>query len=118
MDKIIAFCGISCDQCPAFQATQKNDDDERKKIAEMWSKQYNADLKPQDINCKGCISKTEPFFSHCHVCEIRKCGQEMKLENCATVMIMLARSLTNYWRWCPMQKLHLRRLEKNIRINQ
>ncbi|KUK85723.1 MAG: Uncharacterized protein XE03_1923 [candidate division TA06 bacterium 34_109] len=31
MDKMIAFCGLICTECPAFIATQKNDDIERKK---------------------------------------------------------------------------------------
>ncbi|MCK4571680.1 DUF3795 domain-containing protein, partial [candidate division WOR-3 bacterium] len=37
MDKMIAYCGIICTECPAFLATQKDDDEERKKVAEMWS---------------------------------------------------------------------------------
>ena len=32
MDKMIAFCGIVCTECPAFLATQKDDDKERRKI--------------------------------------------------------------------------------------
>jgi hypothetical protein len=31
----ISFCGMACNECPAFSATQKNDDDERKKVAEI-----------------------------------------------------------------------------------
>ena len=52
----ISFCGMACNECPAFSATQKNDDDERKKVAEIWSKKYNADIKAEDVNCDGCLS--------------------------------------------------------------
>ena len=33
MDKMIAFCGLTCTECPAFIATQKNDNKEREKVA-------------------------------------------------------------------------------------
>jgi len=49
---MIAICGLICNDCPAYIATQKDDDEMRKKIAEEWSSdQYP--LKPEDINC--CI---------------------------------------------------------------
>jgi len=83
MKKTIAYCGIICSECPAFLATQKNDDNERKKVAEMWSKQFNAEFKPEDINCDGCLSESERLFNYCRVCEIRKCGQEKGVKNCA-----------------------------------
>jgi len=37
MDKMIAFCGLTCTECPAFIATQKNDDKEREKVAKDYS---------------------------------------------------------------------------------
>ena len=62
MDKMIAICGTVCSECPALLATQKDDDAERKRIAEAWSKQYNADIKPEDINCDGCMSGGKRLF--------------------------------------------------------
>ena len=32
MDKIIAFCGAVCSECPAFLATKNDDDNEKKRI--------------------------------------------------------------------------------------
>lgn len=37
MDKMIAFCGLTCTECPAFIATQKNDNKEREKVAKDYS---------------------------------------------------------------------------------
>jgi len=34
MNKMIAFCGLNCTECPAFIATRKDDDEERKKVSE------------------------------------------------------------------------------------
>jgi len=83
MEKIIGYCGIICSDCPVFTATQKNDDVERKRVAEIFTKQYGKKYKPEDINCDGCISDSPRFFSYCNVCEIRKCGREKNVKSCA-----------------------------------
>ncbi len=51
MDEMIAFCGSLCYECPAFLATKNDDDEKRVETARVWSKQYNADIKPEDMNC-------------------------------------------------------------------
>ena len=83
IDKMIAFCGITCTECPAFLATQKDEDNARIEVAELWSKEYNADVKPKDINCDGCLSENGRLFSHCKVCEIRNCAKSKDIVNCA-----------------------------------
>ncbi len=80
---MIAFCGIDCHECGAFLATKNNDDKKRSEVAKLWSRQFNADIKPADINCNGCRSDGQNIFGYCTVCEIRKCGKEKKLDNCA-----------------------------------
>lgn len=83
MDGMISFCGLLCNECGAFIATKNDDDEKRAEVAQLWSKQFNVDIKPEDINCSGCLSDTEPLFGHCRVCEVRKCGMEKDIENCA-----------------------------------
>ena len=83
MSEMIAFCGLACHECVTFLATQSDDDEKRREVAESWSKGYDVDLKPEDINCNGCLSEGEVLFSHCRVCEIRKCGMERGIQNCA-----------------------------------
>ncbi|MBS4015435.1 MAG: DUF3795 domain-containing protein [Candidatus Latescibacteria bacterium] len=83
MKNIIAYCGINCNECPAYIATQNNDDVARAKVAEEWQKIFNPNIKPEDINCDGCTSADTRLFSHCLECQIRLCGIEKKVENCA-----------------------------------
>jgi hypothetical protein len=83
MDNIVAICGITCSNCPAYIATVNDDDEMRRETAGQWSGAYNADIKPEGINCLGCLSEAGPVFSHCEVCEIRKCGRTREVENCA-----------------------------------
>ena len=83
MEKIIGYCGIICSECPVFLATQKDDDEKRRMVAEMFTKQYGREYKAEDINCKGCTSDSSQIFHYCETCEIRKCARERKIENCA-----------------------------------
>jgi len=83
MKKMNGMCGMDCSACPAYVATQNNDDDARAKVAALWSKMFKADIKPSDINCDGCLSGSDRLFAHCRKCEIRLCGIEKKLGFCA-----------------------------------
>lgn len=82
-EKIIAKCGLGCSECPAYIATQKNDDALRAETAKKWSEMFKADIKPSDINCDGCQSESPRLFSYCSVCVIRQCAREKKVETCA-----------------------------------
>ena len=101
MEKMIAFCGLTCTECPAFLATQNDDDTERKKTAEMWSEQYGRPVKPEDINCDGCLTNTGRLFAHCNVCEIRKCGQEKGIDDCAYCDEYVCEKLDNFFQMVP-----------------
>ena len=107
MAEMVAFWGLDCAACPAYQATQKNDDSERKKVAETWSKEFGADVKPEDIDCDGCISETGPYFKHCNVCEIRKCGLERSVVNCAHCSDYACDKLTKFLEMVPDAKSRL-----------
>ncbi len=110
---MIAFCGLSCTACPAFLATQNDDDTARKSTAEQWSKQYNVEIKPEEINCEGCRSEGGVNFSYCHVCEIRKCGQGRNLENCAHCDNYICDKLEKFFQLVPDAKTSLDAIRDN-----
>ena len=83
MERMVAFCGIVCTKCPAYLATQKDDDEERKRVAQMWTKQFNTEIKPETINCDGCLAENGRHIEYCQLCEIRECGLEKGVKNCA-----------------------------------
>ncbi|MBI5606309.1 MAG: DUF3795 domain-containing protein [Deltaproteobacteria bacterium] len=114
MEKMIAFCGMGCTECPTFLATQENDDSKRKKVAEQWSQFFQMSLKPEDINCDGCHSATGRLFNHCQVCEIRKCGQEKDLKNCAFCNEYPCQKLTNLFMLIPQGKANLEEIRKTL----
>ncbi len=80
---MIAYCGMDCSDCEGFLATEENDNDKRKEVAEKWSLQYNSDIKTEQINCSGCKSDGEKFFFTEDMCPIRKCNIAKGTANCA-----------------------------------
>jgi hypothetical protein len=113
MDEMIAYCGIVCTECPAFIATQQNDDAKRKNVAEMWSKQYKMSVKPEDIDCDGCISGSKKLLNYCSICEIRKCGQDHGVKNCAYCDDYACEKLTRFHNMAPHAKASLEKIRKS-----
>jgi len=114
MERMVAFCGIVCTECPGFLATINDDDDERKRVAELWSREFNADIKPEDINCDGCLSEGGRLISHCSVCKIRKCGQEKGFENCAYCDEYVCDELDKFFKMVPDARTTLDKIRKNL----
>jgi hypothetical protein len=112
MEKMIAFCGINRVECPTFLATQENSDQKRERVVKRWYKDYHMQIKPEDINCDRCLSETGRLFSHCNVCEIRKCGQEKKLINCAYCDEYPCQKLNNFFVRVPYGKANLEEIRK------
>jgi hypothetical protein len=106
--KLIAVCGIDCAVCPARKATLANDDALRAKTAAEWSEMFKSDIKPADINCRGCNSAEGPWFSYCAgMCEIRKCGLGRALATCAECPDYACDKLTAFFKTVPDAKANL-----------
>ncbi len=115
MEKIIAYCGLVCTDCGAYIATQTNDDAKRKEIAEEWTKKYNHPFKPGDINCVGCIPVAGQHVGHCGICEVRKCGQERGVINCAYCDDYICEELGKYFAIAPEMKASLEEVRKGLK---
>jgi hypothetical protein len=114
MEKMIAYCGIVCTDCGAFIATQNNDDAKRKEVAEEWTGKYNHDFKPEDINCDGCLVTTDRVLNYCNVCEVRKCGQEKGVANCAYCEDYSCDKLEKFFEMVPQNKVTLDEIRKGL----
>lgn len=107
MDEMVAFCGITCQKCGAFLATKTNDDEKRAKVARLWSKEFKSDIKPEDINCAGCLSDSENLFNYSKTCEIRKCGKDKGVVNCAHCNDYACEKLEKLFNMVPSAKTRL-----------
>jgi len=83
VDEIIGVCGIACSKCPAYQATQANDQAALERVAAEWSKMFHASITATDCICDGCLSTSGRWGGYCHQCRIRACGIERGLTSCA-----------------------------------
>lgn len=76
-----AYCGLICTECPAYIATQENDEEKIAATAVEWSKQYGMDITPEQVWCDGCLADGRKC-GHCAECEVRACAVEKDVENC------------------------------------
>ncbi len=84
MDKMIAYCGLICTDCPAYIATQADDRANLEQVAARWREEYNApNITVESVICDGCLTDDGRKCSHCFECEIRACGIERGVANCA-----------------------------------
>lgn len=112
MEKMIARCGLDCLTCPAYKATITDNDEEREKIAKMWSEDVGFELKKTDINCLGCTNPTGPHIGHCDVCEIRTCNTNKGLATCGHCDEMeTCEIINNFFNLVPAAKENLLKIK-------
>ena len=114
MENIIAFCGIECTACPAYIAYKTDDDELRKKTAEEWSKAFGIEILPETVNCIGCLAPTGVQINYCQQCEIRKCGLEKKVKNCAYCGDYICAKLEKWFKNVPDAKARLEQIHQNL----
>jgi hypothetical protein len=83
MEQLIAFCGLDCSGCEAYQATLVEDDAAKLEIWEKWKVAYNApDMPLEAITCDGCTAGGRAG-GYCADCPVRACGMARNVANCA-----------------------------------
>jgi hypothetical protein len=96
MERMIAFCGLDCYECPAYIATRADDDKKREELAEKWSSEEYK-LKKEDIDCDGCLASEGRLMTFCRECEVRSCGAEKSVDNCGRCEDYGCEKLTKLW---------------------
>ena len=87
MEENLAYCGLTCHNCPICLATREQDEEIKYKmkvdIAQEVKKRYGQECKPEDItDCDGCKTETGILFSGCKNCHIRNCARENNQSPC------------------------------------
>lgn len=117
MAEMMAICGIDCARCSAYLATQADDNALRAKTATEWSKMFEHEFKPEDINCDGCLQEDGRHVGYCGMCEIRKCGRERELTSCAYCRDYACEKLEGFFKMGPADaRANLEKLRKQSRL--
>lgn len=83
MERMIAYCGLICDDCPAYRATQAEDGDMLDQVLVQWREAFDAPhLVVADIVCDGCLPTDRRLCGYCRHCRIRTCAMSRNIPNC------------------------------------
>lgn len=113
MEEMVAYCGIVCTECPAYVATQSDDTEELKRVAEMWSNE-EWQLKSEDIICDGCLPGHTRYSLFCSDCETRSCAIARGVVNCAHCEDYACDKLTRTFEMVPEAKAKLDELRAGL----
>jgi Protein of unknown function (DUF3795) len=114
MEKMIAYCGLVCSSCPTFLATRDDDHAARVKTAELYAEKFGLRLKPEEINCDGCLSEGGRQIGYCRVCEIRKCCRSKGLAHCVACSEQPCEKLARFHEFSPDAKAGFELLAKTL----
>lgn len=102
MDRMVAYCGVVCTDCPGLIATQANDTAELERLAEYSRTEYNRpEITVAWVMCDGCLSSSERKCAYCAECGIRLCGVERGVENCAFCDDYACEKLLDFFKMVP-----------------
>jgi hypothetical protein len=109
MDRIVAVCGLLCDQCGAYQATQAGDEAGLEQVAAQWREEYkNPTFTKENVACDGCLAVDGRLCSHCFECSTRACGFSKGLANCGECAEYEAcERIQDFFRYVPAAKIVL-----------
>jgi len=115
VEKMIAICGLNCAGCEAYIATQANDEEAKAAVAKKWTEYFGAEFTPETVTCDGCTTKEGRLSSYADgICEIRTCGLERKVVNCAHCEDYVCEKLAKFFEMAPEAKKSLEEIRKNI----
>ncbi len=110
---MIAYCGLTCTECPALAATRDDDEAKAAEIAAAWSKQFGADVQVADVWCDGCLVEGKKC-AHCAECEIRACGIDKGVANCGHCDDYACGTLQAFFGMVPAAKETLDRVRASL----
>ena len=105
MERMVAHCGLICTDCPAYAATQANDQAALEAVATQWRKEYNApNITAESVLCDGCLTDKGQKCNHCFECEIRACATSLAVINCAYCADYACERLASFFEFVPEAK--------------
>jgi hypothetical protein len=113
MSHLIAFCGLDCAQCEAYQATQAEDTAWQERLLEKWRVDFNSPgMTLKDIICDGC--RGPRLGGYCSECQVRACALEHGYQTCADCPDYACQKLESFFKMAPQAKATLELLRPRL----
>ena len=113
MNMPLAPCGLDCSQCDCYIATINNDLALKTKLADQAREHQGMDIKPEDLNCVGCIMEGA-HISYVDDCKIRACVLSRKLANCAYCVDYPCPEVTAFHKMAPKAKVNIENTREEL----
>ena len=98
----------------AYTATQANDQAALEAVAAQWRKEYNAPgITVASVLCDGCLSGPNKC-GHCGECDIRACGVQRGVANCAHCPDYACDKLQRYFDFAPQMQTMLDQIHQAL----
>ena len=108
MSQMIAYCGLICNDCPGYIATQANDWPALEKLAERARIEFNSpNATAESSLCDGCISASARKCAYCAECGIRACAVSKGVVNCGLCPDYGCEKITSFLNMVPQAKVTL-----------
>lgn len=75
-------CGIKCDICDAYKATQNNDMALKQLLADDYKRRFKVEKPLHEFECDGC-TESGRHIGFCAECSIRNCAFGKGFVTCA-----------------------------------
>ncbi len=101
MERMIAYCGLICTDCGAYIATRAKDQAAIERVAAEWRVAHNnPNITADGVPCDGCLAEGIKCF-HCTECDIRACGKQHSVTNCAHCAEFPCERIQQFMGWVP-----------------
>ena len=97
-----------CTDCEAYVATQANDLAALERMAARAREQFSSpDITIESALCDGCLSNSERLCGYCFECQVRACGMERGVVNCAHCDDYACEKLEGFFGMAPNARVTL-----------
>jgi hypothetical protein len=92
MDEVVGCCGLICNKCQVYEATQNQDGELRATAyqrhidwghGDRFRELYGREYRVEDVSCDGCPTQSPRDFWYIENCQMRACALGKGHPNCA-----------------------------------
>ena len=88
------YCGHDCSKCVTYIATQRNDDNLRRRSQSFYTEKFNLDIPLEKFNCNG--GRSNKIFELCKECSFIQCCKQHDIDSCSKCPEYPCKEISDY----------------------